>query len=86
MTGEQWRDVAGWSGFYQVSSHYRVRSVDRVIIRSDGRKLPAAGKILRQQLDNRCLHSVILQRPGQRLHRYVHLLVRDAFGDKVRAA
>lgn len=35
-TGERWRDVVGYGGWYQVSDTGRVRSLDRVVTRRDG--------------------------------------------------
>jgi NUMOD4 motif len=43
---EHWRPIAGWEGFYEVSDRARVRSLDRVIIRSDGRPYRAKGRVL----------------------------------------
>jgi hypothetical protein len=43
---EQWRPVVGWEGFYEVSDHGRVRSVDRVIRRASGRPFWRKGRIL----------------------------------------
>ena len=31
---EEWRPVVGWEGLYEVSSLGRVRSVDRVVVRT----------------------------------------------------
>jgi hypothetical protein len=73
-----WLPVVGWSGWYEVCDRPpQVRSVDdRLIVRSDGRRIHATGKVLRQHEG-----SVILQRPGQRRHVHVCVLVRAAFGD-----
>ncbi len=35
---ERWRPVAGWSDLYEVSDLGRVRSLDRVVVRSDGKR------------------------------------------------
>ena len=37
MKEEIWKDIPGYEGVYQVSSIGRVRSVDRVVTRRDGR-------------------------------------------------
>lgn len=31
MTNEEWRDISGYEGFYQVSNLGQVRSLDRII-------------------------------------------------------
>lgn len=33
----QWRDIPGYEGYYQVSDGGQVRSLDRVVVREDGR-------------------------------------------------
>ena len=41
-----WRPVEGFNGLYEVSNDGRVRSVDRVIMRKNGKPLPCKGKEL----------------------------------------
>lgn len=41
---EIWKDVQGWEGWYQVSNTNKVRSLDRVITRKDGRTSTIPGK------------------------------------------
>ena len=43
---EQWKPVHGYEGIYEVSSHGRVRSVDRTVTRSDGKVHRYKGKAL----------------------------------------
>lgn len=38
--GEEWRDIEGYEGYYQVSSFGRVKSVERYIQQRDGMKAP----------------------------------------------
>lgn len=55
---EQWRDVEGWEGFYQVSSHGRIYSVPR---RSAiGRKI--GGRILKGRVTGSGYHMVTFAR------------------------
>lgn len=73
--GEEWRDVTGYEGFYQVSNLGNVRSLDRV---SGGRVLKGKqmkGKIVR----NGGFRQVGLSRDGSCRPFYVHRLVADAF-------
>lgn len=45
---EEWRDIDGYEGMYQVSNYGNVRSVDRTIVRSNGTKQRRKGKLLKQ--------------------------------------
>lgn len=73
---EEWRPIAGYEGFYEVSSRGRVRSLDRTFTRSDGRRQGRRGRILSPTPSGRGYPSVQL-RYGVR--RAVHVLVCTAF-------
>lgn len=81
-TDEQWRDVFGYEGLYQVSDKGRVRSVDREVVvrRSDGneftKKMPGKMRSL-----NNCggSNQVMLSKGGGRKVHQVHHLVARAF-------
>jgi hypothetical protein len=82
-TGERWRDVVGYDGWYQVSDMGRARSVDRVIHRRDGVVRFVRGQLLAPfpysgKADRRYL-CVRLIRDGVRATRPVHQLVLEAF-------
>lgn len=44
---EEWRDIKNYEGYYQISSFGRVRSVDRLITRSDERVYCLKSQILK---------------------------------------
>ena len=46
MSKEEWRDIEGFEGYFQVSNMGRVRSLDRTITDSNGNKFRKNGKIL----------------------------------------
>lgn len=72
----QWRPVPGREGAYEVSDRGYVRSLDRVVLRSDGRSRPFPGRLLTPSQDKRGYLFVCLQR----YHRSaVHRLVLEAF-------
>jgi hypothetical protein len=84
---EQWRPIAGYEGWYEVSARGRVRSVDRVIIRRDGSPYRAKGRVLRpQRHSSSWVLTVTLARCGHTLNQCVHKLVQEAFGEKEKAA
>ena len=68
FTGEVWRDVVGYEGFYQVSSYGRVKSLR-------GRK----EKFLSIDINNACYAKVLLSKNGQSKTLLVHRLVAAAF-------
>jgi hypothetical protein len=78
---EQWRDVPGYEGKYQVSNHGQVKSV--------GRHIPVRGGKTRwqpQQMRNRQMNTgtdfwcVLLYNKGKARHHYIANLVLEAFG------
>lgn len=93
---EQWRDVVGWSGFYEVSDLGRVRSVDRrhPVVNRFGNieNRLHRGKLLKPGANRKSGYLVVgLTRPGGvRYCAYVHDLVAAAFigpkpaGEEVR--
>lgn len=78
---EEWREVVGWEGYYEVSSQGNVRSVDRVVMRSNGRPHTWRGKNLSPGTQKRTGYKyLVLSRPGEKkLTVRVHRLVAEAF-------
>lgn len=77
---EEWRAVVGFEGFYEVSSHGNVRSVDRQVNCSRGTKTRLwRGKLLNKLLGGPGYHQVSLSCYGQTYKVYIHRLVADAF-------
>lgn len=72
---EQWRDVVGYEGLYQVSSEGRVRSLDRTY----GSRL-YKGKLMNPSLEARSGYRVLgLHRNNKSRPARVHNLVLEAF-------
>lgn len=79
-TPERWLPIPGYEGFYEVSDHGRVRSLDRVIWRSNGTTQPRRGKELRPGRSAAGHRFVILcGRDGRKSNQWVHRLVLLAF-------
>jgi len=76
---EQWLPVKGYEGLYEVSDHGRVRSLERVVMRSNGAPQKVRAKLLRQSiLDGYPSVGLTLTRNGSR-RRQVHRLMAEAF-------
>lgn len=72
---EEWRDVEGYEGIYQVSNLGRVRSLDRKI-----HNYIKPGKILTPRNNGHSYFEVSLHRVGHKdKHVYIHRIVAAAF-------
>lgn len=78
-TQECWLPVPGYEGYYEVSDHGRVRSLDRTVIRSDGVVQRRRGKMLSPARNQSGHRMVALLRDGKRTTGLVHRLVLSAF-------
>ena len=76
---EKWLPVVGFDGFYEVSSHGRVRSVERTVIRSNGRSHHVAARVRALKTDPKGYRHVTLVRDNKMYSRTVHGLVLEAF-------
>ena len=78
MQQEIWKDIEGYEGLYQVSNLGRVRSVDRIILRSSTPQF-SKGKNISQQPLNSGYMVVSLWNKKKRKAFTVHRLVANAF-------
>ena len=77
---EEWRPVVGYEGFFEVSSIGRVRSLERVVLRSNGSPQMIKGRIRKLREDNHGYVVMVLRKAGHRARtRKVHHLVLEAF-------
>lgn len=81
--GEQWRPIKGWEGRYEVSSHGRVRSLDRMVATNTPARGPsfrkAPGKILSPTLNRYGYRSFVLVDSSCQKNAQVHICVCEAF-------
>ena len=49
---EVWKDIIGYEGYYQISNFGNVRSVDRIVVHSNGKTYQYKGKIIKQHIDS----------------------------------
>lgn len=74
---EEWRPVVGHENSYEVSSRGSVRSVDRVLVFTDGRSRRARGRELKPWPLRRVGHLCVTLSGGVKA--LVHVLVLEAF-------
>lgn len=79
--GEEWRDIAGYEDYYQVSSFGRVKSVERYIQQRDGRRAPyrIPEKILKPKMSPNGYLFVNLSVQGRAKPCRIHRLVAETF-------
>lgn len=69
---EEWRDIVGYEGLYQISNHGRVKSL--------GHDIWHPGRILKPQLDGKGNYfQIVLHRNKDTKHFSVHRLVAEVF-------
>lgn len=79
---EEWKDIKGYEGLYQVSNWGRVRSLDRAFRdKRNGRKV-YKGKILKQHIRKDGYHELSLCNAGVQKTVKVHQLVLETFTGK----
>lgn len=71
---ERWVDIAGFEGYYKISSFGRVKSLQRIIGKRCLRE-----KILKPSLKKTGYLGVVLQKKNEAFHYSVHRLVAIAF-------
>ena len=76
---EEWKDIKGYEGIYQVSSLGNVKSLDREVKRVDGIVVHVKGRMItiRQAREGYCL--VALYNKGRGKYKLIHRLVAEAF-------
>ena len=76
---ENWKDIKGYEGFYQVSDLGRVKSLERDVYCQNGIVRHIEEKILVPNLNNKGYQYVGLSKNGKRKGMLVHRLVALAF-------
>jgi NUMOD4 motif/NUMOD1 domain len=74
LPSEEWKEIPNTNGYYEVSNLGRIKSIDREIIRTDGRIINYKSKILTQS---------ILKMPNKTVGDYVYELICTLRFDKV---
>lgn len=76
---EEWKDIEGFEGLYQVSSEGNVRSVDREVVYNNGSVHIHKGKVLKPWMNRWGYLRVNLYKERKYKHLSVHRLVYAAF-------
>lgn len=79
MIGEEWKDIKGYEGLYQVSNIGNVRSIRRCIKYKSGSIAIHKGRLLRQYERTGGYMYVVLSKENTQKPFRVHRLVADAF-------
>ena len=75
---EEWKDIKGFEGYYQVSNHGRVRSLPRYT-KNRYSVMLKKGVILTPMIDRNGYCGVRLQKNGKGYSKLIHRLVAEAF-------
>lgn len=75
---EEWREIEGYEGLYQVSNLGRVKSLFRVVMRSDGKPNTVNEKILKNGMTKGYCAVVLCKDRKKKMYK-VHRLVAMAF-------
>lgn len=76
---ERWKGIPGYEGYYQVSTHGRIRSLDRYVGYRNDKQRFSRGKILEPGKDKDGYFGVILSKENSKKGKRVHRLVLTAF-------
>lgn len=79
---EEWRDIKGFEGYYQASNSGQIRSVDRFVLRKDGRYQICKGRILRPFQGTTCNYlSIQFSKDNIPSKHLIHRLIAYTFLD-----
>lgn len=79
LSNEQWIDIFGYEGLYQVSNYGRVKSLEREYTDCNGVTYHIKGRIMKLALNHKGYLIVHLSNNHNDENRLVHRLVADAF-------
>lgn len=78
---EEWRDIKGYEGLYQISNYGRIKSYDRVIKQKNNSTAIKKGRILHLSCDGNYLFIRLIDSNSVGKNHKVHRLVAFAFPD-----
>lgn len=75
-----WKDIKNYEGLYQISDTGEVRSLDKLVTYSNGRKHLYKGKLISPAIHNN-YYAVTLHKDGKMQTVYIHRLVAQHYLD-----
>jgi len=85
MNKEEWRDIKGYEGRYQVSNIGRVKSLERTFVDKRGYRHHIKERILKPKTDHNGYLQVVLSKRDKQKTFTVHRLVCKAFHENSQA-
>lgn len=79
MSSQNWKPIDGYLGFYEVSDHGMVRSINRAASLPNGKTKKISGRTLSPKRHSQGYQFVCLSKDGKVKNRYIHRLVAIAF-------
>lgn len=76
---EEWRDIEDFEGCYQVSNMGRIKSLERVVMRKDGKPLTVRERILKANKNEDGYLLVSLHGNGKKRAASIHRFVAETF-------
>lgn len=76
---EEWRDIKGYEGIYQVSNYGRIKSLSRIISIGRGHFRLSNEKILKQSESNKGYYIICLHNNYKERKHLVHRIVYESF-------
>lgn len=76
---EIWRDIKGFEGLYQISNLGRLKSVQRIILRGNGRPITINERIRKSKVQDVGYLKTSLCKDGIHSSHRIHRLIAEAF-------
>jgi hypothetical protein len=76
---EEWREIEGYEGIYEVSSLGRIKSLERDVLYCSGKKQPIKERILKPSISGSGYYFIALQNQGKRKVKDIHRIVAETF-------
>ena len=76
---EQWKEISGYEGYYEVSNYGNVRSIPHKVNTKSGKQRNSPGRVLAQKITKNGYKQVHLSKGNESHYKSVHRLVASAF-------